>query len=251
MRVLVFAYGAACYLLFLATFLYAAGFIGGFAVPKALNDGVVGSAGLALGINAALLAAFAIQHTIMARPAFKALWTKIIPPAAERSTFVLATVACFGLMFYFWRPVPGVLWHVDHSALRAVVYGCYATGVLTVLVATFLIGHFELFGLAQAWNHLRGQTPVKGQFRMPWLYKRVRHPIMLGFLIMMWSTPTMTVGHLFFAVMTTCYIFIGVQFEERDLRRAHPAYDEYRKSVPMILPLPRHSAPASATSFET
>lgn len=245
MRFILFSYGAICYAFFLAIFLYAAGFIGGFAVPKDLDDGTLGSVPAAVGINAALLLLFAVQHTIMARPAFKARWTKIIPAPVERSTFVLATCICFGLLFAFWRPLPDTIWHFENSIGRGVIYGVYGFGVVTVLLSTFAIGHFELFGLAQVWRHLRRKEAAKPAFVMPWLYRQVRHPIMLGFVIMVWATPTMSLGHLVFAIGVTGYILVGIQFEERDLRREHPTYDDYRREVPMLLPVPRKSAPAA------
>ncbi len=239
-RLAVFAYGAGVYVLFLGTFLYAMGFVADVGVPKGINDGVRAPLATALLINAALLSMFVVQHTIMARPAFKRRWTRIIPPAMERSTFVLATCIVLGLTFWQWRPLPGVVWDVGHPAGRALLWSLYAGGWMIVLYASFCIDHFDLFGLRQVVLHLRGKAYSHPGFAQPWIYKLVRNPLMLGFMIAFWSAPTMTTGRLLFALLTTGYIFMGIAFEERDLARSlGEDYRRYRATTPMLLPWPR------------
>lgn len=189
-------------------------------------------------MNLGVLAAFAVQHTIMARPAFKRRWTRLVHPSLERSFFVLATVLCLALIFWQWRPMPELVWSVGDEIGRGVLWAGFGFGTLILLLSTFLIGHFELFGLAQVWRDFRGQEPAPAKFRQPWLYGVVRHPIMLGILIMLWSQPTMTRGQLLFAAVCSAYIYIGVRvFEERDLRAAHPGdYERYMERVPMLIP---------------
>lgn len=235
------AYGAACYLLFLGTFMYAVGFIGNLAVPRTLDaGGPPAPPAVALLINALLLSAFVVQHTVMARPAFKAWWTRICPPPIERATFVLATCGVLILLFWQWRPIAGVVWSVENPAGRALLRGLSAAGWCLVLYSSFLIDHFELFGLRQVIRHLRNQAHTPPRFVTPWLYRVVRNPLMLGFLIAFWASPEMTLGHLQFAVMTTGYIFFGVMMEERDLLvTLGGAYARYRASTPMLLPWPR------------
>ena len=236
-RIFVFLYGAVAYLLFLATFLYVIGFLGNFGVPKAIDTGVPGDIWSSVAINCVLLSLFVVQHTIMARPAFKAWWTTIIPRAIERSTFVLATCAVLGLMYWQWRPLPEPVWEITSSAGRAAVWGLRALGFGIALLSTFLINHFDLFGLRQVWLHLRESKPTPVAFRMTSLYRLVRHPLMLGFLIAFWATPSMSMGHLVFSLMTTGYILAGIQFEERDLVKIHgDDYLDYRNRVPMLLP---------------
>ena len=232
-------YGAACYAVFLAVFLYAIPFVAGFGVPKHIDNGVSASLPIALAINLVLLTLFALQHSVMARPAFKRWWTRFVPPAVERSTFVLATSLVLALLYWQWRPLPLRLWDVESDAARWALYGLSAVGWLLVLASTFLINHFDLFGLRQVWRHARGQGPApEAPFVVRALYRIVRHPIMLGFLIAFWATPTMSLGHLLFALVTTGYILVAVKFlEERDLVAQYgEAYRDYQRRVPMLLP---------------
>jgi protein-S-isoprenylcysteine O-methyltransferase Ste14 len=238
--VTIFAYGAIAYLIFLATFVYAIGFIGNFGVPKSMDSPAAGPWQTALMIDLGLLALFAVQHSVMARPAFKRLIMRLIPASAERSTYVLASSLALILMFRHWRPLGGEVWTVDSFTGRALLYGGYAIGWMLVLLTTFAINHFDLFGLRQVWRQFRGQPQAKLRFMMPTLYRMVRHPLYVGWLIVFWSTPDMTLTHFFFAIMTTVYILTAIQFEERDLMNEHPEYREYRKRVPMIIPgMPR------------
>jgi protein-S-isoprenylcysteine O-methyltransferase Ste14 len=239
-RFIALLYGVVAYVIFLISFLYAIGFVGNFVVPKTIDSGSAGSFGQALLINAVLLSLFAIQHTIMARPAFKAWWTKIVSPAIERSTFVLIASLLLLLLFWQWRPMPDVIWNVTGSAGSMILSVVFWMGWLIVLASTFMINHFDLFGLRQVYHHLLGKKTVQPRFTTKMLYNIVRHPIMLGFIIAFWATPLMTVGHLVFAIATTGYIIIGVHFEERDLRVAHGKdYEAYANRVRMLIPLPK------------
>ena len=239
MRVLVLLYGVVAYVLFLGSFLYAIGFVGNFAVPKSIDSGTDGPLGQSILIDAILLSLFAIQHTIMARPGFKARWTRIVSPAIERSTFVLVTSLLLGLIMWQWQPIPNEIWSVG-GVLGMALWGLFALGFGIVLISTFLIDHFDLFGLRQVVSHFRGQDIPAHQFVERSLYGLVRHPIMLGFVIAFWATPQMTGGHLLWAAMTTAYIVFGVHVEERDLLAAHgEVYAGYRRRVPMLLPLPK------------
>lgn len=236
-RLLYFAYGAIAYLLFLATFLYAIAFVGGFAVPTRLDGEVTTPFVPALLINTALLAVFAVQHSVMARPWFKRWWTQMVPWAIERSTYVLAASLALDLLFWQWRPLGGTVWSIEDPRLRAVVWGLFAYGWLQVLVMTFYIDHFDLFGLRQVWLHLMGRQYTRVRFATPAPYRVVRHPLYLGFMIAFWAAPTMSVTRLVFAAATTAYMLIAIQFEEHDLAHEHGAsYQEYQRRVPMIIP---------------
>jgi len=236
-RITAFLYGVVCYLAFFATFLYAIGFIGNFWVPKSIDSGPHRSFTYALAVNGALLGLFAVQHSLMARQWFKAAWTRIVPNVVERSTYVLFSSLALLFLFWRWEPMGRVIWNVESGAGQVVLYALYVTGWLTVLVATFLINHFDLFGLRQVWLYLRGVAYTPLRFRTPFLYRLVRHPLYVGWLLVFWSAPLMTLAHLVFAIATTAYILLAIQFEERDLVRLHAEYAEYRRRVPMILPL--------------
>jgi methanethiol S-methyltransferase len=236
-RILFFAYGIFSYLVFFGTFLYAIGFIGNFAVPRSLDGEVTGNFGLNLLINAGLLTLFAVQHSLMARKWFKDWWIRIVPEALERSTYVLLSSLALILLFWQWQPLGGVVWSVENPIAIAVISSLFAFGWLLVLVSTFLINHFDLFGLRQVWLYLLGKPYQPLKFGTPVLYRVVRHPLYVGWFFAFWMTPTMTSAHLLFAVATTAYILLAIQFEERDLVREHgEAYETYRRSVPMIIP---------------
>lgn len=230
------AYGGLCYLVFFATFLYAIGFIGGFAVPTTL-DGPRQSPWLTAAlIDVGLLALFALQHSIMARPAFKRWWTQFIPQAAERSTYVLLSSLALIAVFVWWQPLGGAIWQIEGELGRGLFYAGFAAGWMIVLWSTFLINHFDLFGLRQVWLAFTHQPYSELSFVTPWIYQFIRHPLYLGWLLVVWCTPDMTVAHLLFAALITAYVFIGIRLEERDLRAAHPDYADYQRKVPMIVP---------------
>ncbi|MDO8630688.1 MAG: hypothetical protein Q7R41_09345 [Phycisphaerales bacterium] len=239
-RIVYFVFGILAYAVFFFTFLYAIGFVGNAVVPKSIDSGPVESTATALAVNLALLGAFAVQHSTMARRWFKERWTRVVPQPIERSLYVLVASLLLLLLFGMWRPMPRVIWSVSNptasSALSAISYFGWAL----VLYGSFLIDHFDLFGLRQVYLHLRGRSYTRPAFVKPWLYQVVRNPLMLGFLIAFWFAPEMTLGHLLFAAATTGYIFIGVFLEERDL--AHHLgedYRRYRERTSMILPFPR------------
>lgn len=236
-RHFILGFGLASYLVFLGTFLYAVGFLGNFAVPRSVDSPVVDPAGKALLVNVGLLAVFALQHSVMARPAFKRWWTRYIPQPMERSTYVLLSSLALILLFWQWRPMGGVIWEVESTVGRTILYALYGAGWLIVLATTFLISHFDLFGLRQVWLHWRGQQYSPLQFTTPGPYKYVRHPLYVGWLTAFWAAPTMSVAHLVFALATTAYILIAIQFEERDLVEFYgQVYRDYRRRVPMLIP---------------
>jgi methanethiol S-methyltransferase len=241
-RLLIFVYGIVCYVVFLVTFIYVAGFVGNLLVPKSMDSPREVPFDIALLTDLALLALFGVQHSVMARPAFKRWWTRIVPESAERSTYVLFSTLALIALLAFWQPLGGLIWSVTSPEGQAVLYGAYAFGWALLLGSSFLINHFDLFGLRQVWLQLVGKPYRPVPFRMPVLYRYVRHPLYVGWLILAWSTPTMTVTHLLFAVGTSLYILIGIQLEERDLSAAHPEYEEYRRRVPMLLPFGRRRA---------
>jgi len=235
-RTAILLYGLACYAVFFATFLYAIGFIGNLWVPKAMDSPRQTSLGLALLIDLGLLSLFAVQHSVMARPGFKRVWTRLIPESAERSTYTLLSSLALILLFWQWRPLGGVVWDVQNPLARGLLFAGFAFGWGLVLVATFLINHFDLFGLRQVWLQFRGRPYTALPFKTPGPYRLVRHPLYVGWFFAFWCTPTMSVTHLLFALMTTAYILVAIRLEERDLIAALPEYAQYRKQVPMLLP---------------
>ena len=242
-RVLFFGYGVLSYLIFFGTFLYAIGFIGNFAVPRRLDGPPAGTLASALAVDLGLLAMFAVQHSVMARRWFKEAWTRVVPAEVERSTYVLLSSLALLLLFWQWRPLGGEVWSVGNPAGRAALYALFAFGFGLVLVSTFLINHFDLFGLRQVWLQLVGKPYTPLAFGTPGPYRLVRHPLYVGWFFAFWMTPTMSVSHLLFAVATTAYILIAIQFEERDLVHFHgEAYEEYRRRVPMVWPFGRRPA---------
>ena len=237
-RAAIFFFGVASYGVFFATFLYAIGFIGNFAVPKTMDSPRDVPLGTALAIDMGLLALFAVQHSVMARPAFKRRWTRIVPESAERATYVLFSSLALILLFWLWQPMGGQIWSVSSPIAVKCLYGLYALGWLLLLYVTFLINHFDLFGLRQVWLQFIGRPYTAVPFVTPWLYRQVRHPLYIGWFIIVWATPTMTVAHVVFAALCTVYILFAIQLEEHDLVVAHPEYAEYRRRVPMLIPLP-------------
>jgi protein-S-isoprenylcysteine O-methyltransferase Ste14 len=250
-------YGVAVYVFFLGTFLYAIGFIGNVWVPKTIDSGAAGPLVEALIVNLALLGLFAVQHSVMARRSFKRWWTQIVPPAVERSTYVLAATLALALLLWQWRPISQpVIWKVEDPVAVQALWGVFWLGWGILLLATFLINHFELFGLLQVVARLTGREVPQGEFRTPFIYQYVRHPIYLGFILGMWGAPVMTAGHLLFAAGGTGYILVGIWFEERDLiHQFGDRYRAYREQVGMILPWRwsenRGQSPDSRRSTET
>jgi protein-S-isoprenylcysteine O-methyltransferase Ste14 len=230
-------YGLISYLAFLGTILYAIGFVGNLVVPKTIDSKPQIPLHTAIMADASLLLLFALQHSIMARPAFKGWWTKIVPEHMERSTFVLLASLCLMLMMWQWQPIGGIVWSIENEMVKKLLLFTYLFGWIIVFGSTFLINHFDLFGLRQVWMFFRGKPYTQLQFRTPLFYKLVRHPLYLGFLIAFWSTPVMTIAHLLFAVLTTGYILTAIQLEERDLLKVYgEKYTNYKKWTPMIIP---------------
>jgi protein-S-isoprenylcysteine O-methyltransferase Ste14 len=238
-RILSVAYGAVSYLIFLGTFLYAIGFVGNRFVPKSIDSGAASALVPALAVNTALLLLFAVQHSVMARPWFKRWWTRFVPASIERSTFVLFASLVLILLYWQWRPLPDAVWILDGPAAVAMEI-LFWTGWGIVLISTFMISHFHLFGLTQVHHHFLGKKAAEPEFKVAGFYRMVRHPIMAGFLIAFWSTPRMTFGHLLFAAATTGYILVALQFEEHDLARMFgEKYRRYRQEVRMLIPFPK------------
>ena len=236
-RVAFFVYGVACYLVFFATFLYAIAFIGNLGTPTALDGPAVEPLATALAINAGLLALFAVQHSVMARKWFKQRWTRIVPKPIERSTYVLFSSLALILLFWQWRPMGGQIWSVESTTGVIVLRALFAFGWTLVLVSTFLIDHFDLFGLRQVWLYLLDKPYTARDFTTPGPYRLVRHPLYVGWFFAFWMTPTMTLAHLVFSIATSTYILLAIQFEEHDLvREFGETYEDYRRRVPMLVP---------------
>lgn len=236
-KVMFVLYGLVSYAIFFATFCYAVGFVSALVVPRHIDSPPQVPLASALLVNAALLTLFALQHSVMARPAFKRWWTKFVPAPIERSTYVLLASLCLILLFWYWQPMGGIIWQVESPAAQIILQSLCLLGFGIVLVTTFLINHFDLFGLRQVWLYANDKKYEPLPFRTPLFYKYVRHPLYLGFMIAFWATPLMTAAHLFFAVMTTLYMLTAIQFEENDLvRHFGVKYEQYRRSAPMLIP---------------
>jgi methanethiol S-methyltransferase len=240
-RIVAFVYGLACYVIFFVTFLYAIGFVGNFVVPRSIDSAPIVPLAQALLVNVGLLGLFGLQHSGMARQEFKQGWTIFVPKPVERSTYVLFSSLCLMTLFYFWQPLGAIVWTVENSTVRNLLYAFFGLGWLLVLVSTFLINHFDLFGLRQVYLYLRGKDYTPLEFTTPGLYNYVRHPLYVGWFFAFWSTPTMTIAHLVFAVVTTAYILVAIQLEERDLIQTYgQTYVDYRRRVPMLIPFNHH-----------
>jgi len=238
-RILALSYGALAYVLFLATLAYTVGFLAGIGVPKGVDDGAAGPAWRAVLVDAGLLTLFAVQHSVMARPWFKRWWTRLVPPAVERSTYVLAATAVVALLLWQWRPLPDMVWSVDPGWARAVLWTLYLAGWGLLVASTFLLGHFDLFGLRQVLARARERRYAEPGFRQPLLYRLVRHPLMVGFLVAFWAAPDMSVGRLLFVGASTGYILVGVRLEEHDLKaQLGEPYRRYLERVPRFVPRP-------------
>jgi protein-S-isoprenylcysteine O-methyltransferase Ste14 len=251
-RILVFVYGLICYAVFLGTFLYLAAFLGNVLAARSMDSPATGHVLPALLIDTLLVGVFALQHSIMARPKFKKWWMRFVPEPMERSTYVMFSNLALIVLFWQWRPLGGAVWDVQDPVGRALFHGLLAAGFLIVLVTTFLINHFDLFGLRQVWLYLRGEPYTALVFTKPGPYKVVRHPMYVGWITAFWATPTMTIAHLVFAVGMTIYILVAIWFEERDLVAFHgEAYAEYRRTVPMLIPLPCGADSKSGSQMAT
>ena len=244
-KVIYFGYGVLCHGMFLAVFLYMVGFLANVFVPKSIDSGPEGAFGNALLINAGLLVLFGISHSVMARPTFKRWWTGIVPSTVERSTYVLVSNLFVMLLLWQWRPMTGVIWQVEASAARTTLWAIFGFGWLLIVFSSLLINHFDLFGTRHVWLHLRGKEYTSPKFGTPILYRHVRHPLYVGWLLAFWVTPTMTTGHLVFSIGTTLYILIAIYFEERNLVEAHSEYADYRSRVPMLIPFTKSGGPSS------
>jgi protein-S-isoprenylcysteine O-methyltransferase Ste14 len=249
-RIGFFVFGVACHAMFLVVFLYMAGFVGNLLVPKSIDSPPDGTPpAVALLVDVLLLGLFAVPHSVMARPAFKRWWTRYVPQALERSVYVLVANLCVALLMWQWRPIGPNLWDVQHPLGRALVYGVFAGGWLLVPVTSLMINHFDLFGSRQVWLHLRQKQYSVPAFRTPMLYKLVRHPLYLGWMIAFWATPTMSAGHVLFAAVLTTYMLVAIPIEERDLAELYgEKYEQYRRRVPALIPRPTVLAPATATA---
>jgi len=235
-RLSIFVYGVVCYIASLATLLYTVGFLGDLWVPTSLDSSGAAPLATALLIDVALVTLFALQHSVMARPTFKRWWTRIVPESAERSTYMLFACLALIALFLLWQPVGGLIWKVASPIGRALLYGAFALGWALLLLSTFLLNHFDLFGLRQVWLQLTGKPYQSLQFGTPALYRYVRHPLYVGWLLTFWAAPTMTIAHLVFALTSSAYILIAIRLEEHNLIAVHPQYQDYRRRVPMLLP---------------